>query len=124
MSVHQQIKILHRVQSIVGELQKKYRIYPEAMHELTMVDAALQRLLNYLNELDPTHPQIDRNEVNQFVEAVNVNLVILKAELEKIDYQRLSKAVSGLKILLRYHATKWSLLKFMIAWFVEFFYFI
>lgn len=124
MSVQHQISVLTRVKKIVETLETKYKHRQEPSHELKKLHAALMHLLDYLNKLDQLKPNYNTNEINEFVEAVTVNLVILKAELEKKDYERLAKAIKGSKTLLQFHASKWSFFEFLIAWFVEFFYFI
>jgi DNA integrity scanning protein DisA with diadenylate cyclase activity len=124
MSIKNTIRIINRVNAIVTDMQAKYTSRSEASHELSKLNDSLAQLLAYLNKLDQLAPNYNTDEVDNYVNSINVNLAILKGEMEVADYKKLSKGIQALKTVLRFHPVKYSFFTFIIAWFVELIYFI
>jgi hypothetical protein len=124
MSIKNTIRIINRVNAIVTDLQAKYTSKSEASHELNKLKAYLAQLLAYINKLDQLAPNYSTDEVDNYINSINVNLAILQGEMEPVDYKKLAKAVKALKTMLKFHPVKYSFFTFIIAWFVELIYFI
>lgn len=124
MSIQSKIRIIDKIQKIVSELLVKYTSDANVHSELEKINESLLQLKNYLNGLDQLKPDYDTNHINQFVEAINLNLVILSNMLEKSDYVRLRRGMTTIKTILKFHPTKHSYIEFIISWIIEFFYFI
>lgn len=124
MTIENSLKIINRTQKIVVDLQTKYANNSAATLELNKLSDSLQKLVDYLNKLDQLKPNYNTNEINSYIEAINLHLDILKEEIAKEDYTKLSKGVKAIRIILKFHPTKYSFVTFVLAWFFEFFYFI
>jgi parvulin-like peptidyl-prolyl isomerase len=124
MSIDHTIRIVTRVEAIVTDLQKKYNDKTSARHELDKIQDSLAKLTTYLNKIDQLKPNYSTDEVNAYVNSISLNLVILKNEMDAADYAKLAKGITALKTVLRFHPVKYSFLTFIVAWFVEFIYFI
>lgn len=124
MSIQNKIRIINRVEMIVSDLKKKYSSHSTAAPELHKISDSLTKLTGYLSNLDELKPNYTTNEVDKYVVAINLNLDILKGELEKADFDKLQKGVKVLRTVLKFHPTKYSFFEFIIIWFYEFIYFI
>lgn len=124
MSISNQIKIIDRVEKVVVELQKKYADNRAAALELKKLTGSLKELTQYLNQLDKLKPNYSTNEVNGYMQAINLHLDILNVELEKSDYQKLLNGIKVLRTVLRFHPVKYSFFTFIIAWLFELLYFV
>jgi hypothetical protein len=124
MSIHNKIQIIKRVDAIVTELKLKYPRDTAAFPELTKLGESLDQLVSYLSHLDQLQPNYTTNEIDKYVLAINLNLDILKSELEKADYLKLLKGIKVVKTILKFHPAKYSFFEFIIIWIYEMIYYI
>lgn len=124
MSIQNKIRIINRVDKIVSELKIKYPPNTPAFHELDKLSDSLHQLLEYLSKLDQLQPNYTTNEIDKYMVAINLNLDILKGELEKADYIQLQKGIKVIKTILKFHPTKYSFFEFIVIWIYELIYFI
>lgn len=124
MSIHNKIKVIKRVDAIVTELKLKYPRDTAAFPELNKLGESLIQLESYLSHLDQLQPNYTTNEIDKYVLAINLNLDILKGELEKSDYIKLYKGVKVIKTILKFHPTKYSFFEFIVIWIYEMIYYI
>jgi hypothetical protein len=124
MSLQHKIGIVNRVEKLVSELKIKYTSHSSAAHELTKMNEALKGLNTYLSKLDALQPDYTTNEVEKYMKLVDLNLAILKSELEKPDYMRLQKNVLGLAKILKFHPTKYNFFESFLIWVYELIYFV
>ena len=124
MSIQNQMKVINRVHKSVISLQNKYAANTGAGIELKKLDASIKQLEDYLNKLDQLKPNYSTNEINPYVEAINLHMDILKVEMDQKDYSKLSAGVKVMKTILRFHPVKYSYFTFIIAWIFEMVYFI
>jgi hypothetical protein len=124
MSIENKIRIIKRVEKIVSELMVKYPANSSASPELNKLNASLNQLEEYLTKLDELQPNYTTNEIEKYMVAINLNLDILKSELEKADYIRLQKGIKVIKLVLKFHPTRYSFLEFIIVWLYELIYFV
>lgn len=124
MSISHTIRIISRVDAIVSDLVTRYTAKTEAHHELVKLQQSLHQLDDYLKKLDQLKTNYNPDDVNSLVNSIDLNLVILKKELEQPDYAKLLKGVKALKAVLRFHPVKYSFFTFIVAWVIEFIYFI
>ena|ERR1700733_9263005 len=124
MSIHNKIRVIKRVDMMVAELKQKYPHQTRAYPELVRLNESLNQLLAYLSSLDKLEPNYTTNEVDKYMNAINLNLDILKSELDKADYARIYKGIKVIKTILKFHPTKYSFLEFIVIWIYELIYFI
>lgn len=124
MSIQNKIRIINRVDMIVSELKKKYPSDSTASPELHKLGESLAKLTEYLSKLDQLQPNYTTNEVDKFMVSINLNLDILKGELEKADFIKLQKGVKVIRTILKFHPTKYSFFEFIVIWIYELIYFI
>lgn len=124
MSIQNTIRIVNRVDSIATGLQPAYTNNKIATDELKKLRTKLQDLINYLNELDELKPNYSTNDIDQLINAINVHLDILKEALNPNDYSKLAKGMKAVKTILKFHPTKYSFFTYILAWIIEFIYFI
>jgi hypothetical protein len=124
MSIQNKIRIINRVEQIVSELKTKYPQSTPAFHELNKLSDELGKLTGYLSKLDQLQPNQTTNEIDQYMVSINLNLDILKGELENPDYVKLRNGVKVIKIALKFHPAKYSFFEFLVLWIYEFIYFI
>jgi hypothetical protein len=124
MSIQNKIRILNRAGDVIKDLIQKYPSDSPASSELKKLDSCLKELENYLVNLDRLQPNYTTNEIEKHLQAVNLNVVILKKELEKQDYRKLINAIKVVKVMLKFHPTKYSFLEFIILWIYELIYFV
>jgi hypothetical protein len=124
MSIENSIRLIHRVEKMVSELKENYSHHSAALLELNKLSSSLKKLLEYLSELDQLKPNYNTNEINSYFEAINLHLDILKVELEKKDYAKLQNGIKAISIMLKFHPTKYNFFTFIIAWLLEWIYFI
>jgi len=124
MSIQNKIRVINRLEQIVSEFKIKYPQNTPAHHELVKLSDELNNLKGYLNKLDELKPNYTTNDVDQYMVAINLNMDILKNELEITDYVRLKKAVKVLKVILKFHPTRYTFIEFAVIWLYELIYFI
>lgn len=124
MSISNQIRIINRIKHLVTNLEFRYSDNHAASLELHKLEESLKNLIHYLNDLDELKPNYNTNEVNQHMQAINLHLDILKVELSKSDYSKLSNGINVLKTVMRFHPVRYSFFTFVIAWLFELLYFI
>jgi len=124
MSIQNKIRIINRVDAIVTELKKKYPESSPAASDLIKLSTSLSKLTEYLSKLDQLQPNYTTNEVDKYMVAINLDLDLLKGELEKDDYIKLQKGIKVIKTMLKFHPTKYSFIEFVIIWIYELIYFI
>jgi hypothetical protein len=124
MTIENSLKMINCTQKIVTGLQTKYKQNTAALLELNKLSDSLQTLFDYLNKLDQLQPHYNTNNINAHMEGINLHLDILKEELAKKDYSTLAKGIKAIRIILKFHPTKYSFFTFIIAWFFELIYFI
>lgn len=86
MSIQNKIRVIKRVDTIVSELIQKYPRHTSAFPELVKLSESLNQLLEYLSHLDQLAANYTTNEIDRYILSINLNLDILKSELEKADY--------------------------------------
>jgi hypothetical protein len=123
MSIQNKIRVINRINAFVAELKLKYADRP-ASAELHRLSEALQTLEEYLSNLDQLQPNYTTNEIDKHMVAINLNIDILKDELEKTDYHQLRKGIRVLKTILKFHPTKYSSVEYVVIWIYELLYFI
>ncbi|MBA3661992.1 MAG: hypothetical protein H0W64_09700 [Gammaproteobacteria bacterium] len=124
MAIKDQLRIISRVIDRTEALKIQYGHNKIALNELKKLKNNLTSLKQYLKNLDETNSTYKSNEVNELVKPLFLHLDILKIEMTANDYRKLSKALTGLKKLLHFHAKRYSTFQFICAWVLEFFYFI
>ena len=124
MSIENNIRIIGRVEQIVNELQHHYPAQNDSADELSKLKKNLQQLTNYLKKLDQLQPDYNTDEIDEYMQEVDLHVAILKGELTAKDYSRLSRGVTVLKKVLKFHPTKYSPVTFVLAWIYELIYFI
>lgn len=123
MSINNQIRVIKRLDAFVTELKRKYPHSP-ASPELARLSQSLNQLLDYLASLNLLQPNQTTNEIDKYMIAINMNLDLLKNELDKADYQKLHRGMKVIKTILKFHPTRYSFIEFMIIWTYELIYFI
>ncbi|MCW5584166.1 MAG: hypothetical protein KIT56_09915, partial [Gammaproteobacteria bacterium] len=101
-----------------------YDVDSPASAELNKLNESLNKLEKYLIKLDELQPHYTTDEIERHMIAINLNLDILRGELEKNDYVKLRKGVKVIKLILKFHPTKYSFFEFIISWVYELTYFI
>lgn len=124
MTITHSMKIINHTQKIVADLQTKYVAQAATILELNKLSDSLNELINYLNELDALTPNYNTNEINSYMEAINLHLDILKEEIKPADYLRLFNGIKAIRIILKFHHHRYSFITFVLAWFLEWLYFI
>lgn len=124
MSIQNKIRVVKRVDAIVIGLKEKYPSHTSAYPELTRLNESLNQLLEYLSRLDQLTPNYSTNEIDKYMSAINLNLDILKGELDKTDYVKIQKGIRVIKTILKFHPARYSFLEFILIWIYELFYFI
>jgi hypothetical protein len=124
MSIENNIRLIDRVDQLVMELKIKYAHHAAASLELNELNQSLKQLVDYLNKLDQLQPNYSTNEVNAYLKTINLHLDILAGELEKKDDVRLRNGIRVVRTLLKFHPTKYSFFTFIVAWFMEWVYFV
>ena len=124
MSIQNQLKIITRVHKTVLSLLTKYSANTGAGIELKKLDASLTQLETYLNQLDKLKPDYSTNDIHEYIAAIDLHMGILKVELEKKDYSKLSNGIQVIKTILRIHPVKYSYVTFAIAWVFELVYYV
>src|ERR1700723_2395195 len=103
MSIQSKLRIIHRVSNLVTGLQYKYSHQTQPSDELNKLQASLKKLQEYLNNLDQLQPNYNTNEINKFMIAMNLNLDILRDELDKKDFNKLQRGIRTLRAILKFH---------------------
>ncbi len=124
MSIQSKLRIIQRVSNLVSDLQSQYTHQIEASDELKKMKESLNKLEDYLNNLDHLQPNYNTNEINHYVIAINLQLDILRGELQKIDFRKLQRGIRTIRAIVKFHPIKHSFFEFIITWIFEFFYFI
>ena len=124
MSIHNKIRITKRIDAIVTEMKAKYPAPATSFSELNKLGESLNKLLNYLSSLDELKPNYTTNEIDKYMQAINLDLDLLKASLDKADYVKLLRAFKVLKTIMKFHPAKYSPFEFVIIWLYELIYFI
>lgn len=124
MSIQNTVRIVNRVDSIATGLEPAYADNKIAHDELKNLHAKLQDLIKYLNNLDQLKPNYNTNDIDQLINAITVHLDILKEALSPKDYSKLANGMKAVKTILKFHPTKYSFFTYILAWIVEFIYFI
>jgi len=124
MSIENRIRIVKRTQAMVTELMQKYPAHTAAFPELDRLDKALEDLLKYLIHLDQLAPNYTTNESDKYMVAINLDVDILKNEMEKSDYRKLQKNIHLIKVMMKFHPARYSFLEFAVIWIYEMIYFI
>jgi len=87
MSIQHKMKIIHRLEILITELSSKYNAHSTASHELQKIQEALRGLKDYLQKLEQLQPNYTTNEVEKYVVTLNLNLDILKSEIERKKFE-------------------------------------
>lgn len=124
MSIKTHLRITQQLEQMIAKLQKKYSHHAGAALELNKLQSSVKQLETYLNNLDALQPNYSTNEINSYIEAINLHLDILKGELENKDYIKLQQGIRAVRKILNFHPTKYSFFTFIIAWIYEMIYFI
>lgn len=124
MSIQNKIRIINRVDMIVSGLKEKYPSDSSAAPELHKLSDALKKLTEYLSSLDELKPNYTTNEIDKYMVAINLNLDILKGELQEADFIKLQRGVRVIRTILKFHPTRYSFFEFIVIWFYELIYFI
>lgn len=124
MSIHSKISVINRIETIITNIKKEYQKDRDLGNDLNKLEKSLQDLKHYLTKLDHLEPNYTTNEVNHYMNAINVDLDILKPKLQKKDYRKLQNAFRVLKTILKFHPNKYSFVEYTILWFYELLYFI
>ncbi|VVC77130.1 hypothetical protein AQUSIP_24570 [Aquicella siphonis] len=124
MSIQNKLRVINRVIDTVDEIKKKYAQNEAVSPDLSKLSQSLQNLKDYLSKLDQLQPNYTTNEIDRYVVAINLDLDLLKNELEKQDFIRLQKGARVIRTVLKFHPTKYSFIEYVLIWIYEFFYFI
>ena len=124
MSIENSIRLIHRVEKLVEGFQKKYSPNKATVLELNKLSESLKKFVAYMGNLDKLQPNYNTNEIDSHIEALNLHLDILKMELENRDFTKLKNGITAIKIMMKFHPTKYNSFTFILAWLLELFYFI
>lgn len=124
MSIQNRIRIVKRTHVMVTELMQKYPEQTAAFPELDKLGKSLEQLLKYLSHLDQLEPNYTTNESDKYMVAINLDVDILKNELEKNDYRKLQKNIQLIKVIMKFHPARYSFFEFIVIWIYEMIYFI
>jgi hypothetical protein len=124
MSIKNIIRITDRINKRVSILKIKYSSQSDASHDLSKLSESIHKLLVYLKEIDHLEPNTTTNTLHKYMNPINLDLIILKRELEHSDYLKIQNGLKVLNKALAFHPSKHSFVEFIILWFYEFIYFI
>lgn len=124
MAIPDKIRLIKRVNLFVDKLQTKYSQDKLILDELNKLSQALKKLEIYLNNLDQLKPNYNTSALSEYMDAINLHLVILKEKLAASDGKKLQQGISAIKAILKFHPIKHSYLEFIASWLFEFVYFI
>lgn len=124
MSIQNKLRVINRLIDTVEQIKSKYAQNDIVSPDISRLKQSLYNLRDYLSKLDQLQPNYTTNEIEKYIVAINVDMDLLKSELEKADYIKLQKGLSVIRTILKFHPTRYSFIEFILIWLYEFFYFI
>lgn len=124
ISIQRKINLISKIDANLMMIANEHQSNKSLQSDLARLSLSLANLKAYLLSLERLEPNRTTNELPTYIEAISLDLDLLKNQLPKSDFKKLYNGFALIEKFLNYKPTKYSWIEYALLWLYEFIYFI